>query len=84
MAGRAGTSASVLQYTSFGEAWYRGLTVSLARRFTDRHQFLASFTLSKAEDNSTDFQSAFVPQRMGQGQDTSDRTGLPIGFTPDA
>lgn len=81
--GRAGTSASVLQYTSFGEAWYRGLTLSLTRRFTDRYQFLASYTLSKAEDNSTDFQSAFVPQRMGQGRDASDRTGLPIGFTPD-
>ena len=26
--GRAGTSASVLQYTSFGETWYNGLTCS--------------------------------------------------------
>ncbi len=25
--GVAGTSASVLQYTSFGETWYRGVTV---------------------------------------------------------
>lgn len=81
--GRAGTSASVLQYTSFGETWYRGLTLSLTRRFTGRYQFLASYTLSKAEDNSTDFQSAFVPQQMGKGRDASDRTGLPIGFTPD-
>ena len=81
--GRAGTSASVLQYTSFGETWYRGLTLSLAKRFTDRYQFLASYTLSKAEDNSTDFQSAFVPQRMGQGRSAADRTGLPVGFTPD-
>jgi hypothetical protein len=81
--GRAGTSASVLQYTSFGETWYRGLTLSLTRRFTDRYQFLASYTLSKAEDNSTDFQSAFVPQRMGLGRSAADPTGLPVGFTPD-
>ena len=26
--GVAGTSASVLQYTSFGETWYRGVTVA--------------------------------------------------------
>ena len=81
--GRAGTSASVLQYTSFGETWYRGLTLSLTRRFTGRYQFLASYTWSKAEDNSTDFQSAFVPQRMGQGRSDADLTGLPVGFTPD-
>ncbi len=81
--GRAGTSASVLQYTSFGETWYRGLTLSLNKRFIDRYQFLASYTLSKAEDNSTDFQSAFVPQRMGHGRAASDPTGLPVGFTPD-
>ena len=30
---RAGTSASILQYTSFGETWYRGLTLSLNKRF---------------------------------------------------
>jgi hypothetical protein len=81
--GRAGTSASVLQYTSFGETWYRGLTLSLTKRYTDRYQFLASYTLSKAEDNSTDFQSAFVPQQMGRGRSASDPTGLPVGFTPD-
>ena len=39
--------------------------------------------MSKAEDNSTDFQSAFVPQAMGQGRAPSDPTGLPVGFTPD-
>ncbi len=60
--GRAGTSASILQYTSFGETWYRGLTLSASRRFDNRYQFLVSYTLSEAEDNSTDFQSAFVPE----------------------
>ena len=30
---RAGTSASILQYTSFGETWYKGLTLSLNKRF---------------------------------------------------
>ena len=81
--GRAGTSASILQYTSFGETWYRGLTLSVSRRFDRRYQFLASYTLSEAEDNSTDFQSAFVPQSNGAGRNGQDLLGLPVGFNPD-
>ncbi len=81
--GVPGTSASVLQYTSFGETWYRGLTLSLSRRFADSYQFTMSYTLSKAEDNSTDFQSAFIPQRNGRGRNPDDPAGLPIGFNPD-
>jgi hypothetical protein len=45
-----GTSASVLQYTSFGESWYRALLLSLEKRFNQRHQLLASYTLAKTED----------------------------------
>ncbi len=78
------TSAPILQYTSFGETWYRGLTVAVTKRFTDRYQFLASYTLSKAEDNSTDYQTAFIAQDNGRGRDPNDPTGLPIGFDPDS
>src|SRR5262245_28281525 len=78
--GVAGTSASILQYTSWGHSWYDGLTLALTKRFTGRHQFMASYTLSKAEDESTDFQSAFVPQNNGQGRDDADATGVPLGF----
>jgi hypothetical protein len=81
--GRAGTSASILQYTSFGETWYRGLTLAVSKRFNGRYQLLASYTLSKAEDNSTDFQSAFVPETNGLGRNRQDLTGLPVGFDPD-
>jgi hypothetical protein len=81
--GRPGTSASVLQYTSFGDTWYRGFTVTLDKRFSDAYQFLASYTLSKAEDNATDFQSAFIPQNTGRGRDPQNPTGLPVGFNPD-
>jgi hypothetical protein len=80
--GVARTSASILQYTSFGESWYRGLTLTLNGRFKTRHQFLASYTLSKAEDTSTDFQSAFVVQNTGKGRDPNNPTGLPIDFDP--
>ena len=80
--GVAGTSASILQYTSFGETWYRGLTLALNRRLADHYQFLVSYTLSKAEDTSTDFQSAFIPQNNGRGRDPNNPTGLPIGFDP--
>jgi hypothetical protein len=82
--GRPGTSSSILQYTSFGETWYRGLTLSINKRFTDRYQVMASYTVSKAEDTSTDFQSAFMPQDNGRGRSPQDLTGLPIGFDADA
>jgi hypothetical protein len=79
-----GTSTTVLQPTSFGGTWYRGLTLSLTRRFSDRYHFLASYALSKAEDDSTDFQSDFIPQNTGFGRDPGDPTGLPIGFGPNS
>jgi hypothetical protein len=78
----AGSSQSVLQYTSVGETWYRGLTLTLSKRFDQRTQFLASYTLSKAEDNSTDYQTAFIPEDNGRGRDPNDVAGLPIGFDP--
>jgi hypothetical protein len=80
--GVAGTSASILQYTSFGETWYKGLTLTLNRRLADNFQYLVSYTLSKAEDTSTDFQSAFIAMNNGRGRDPNNLTGLPIGFDP--
>jgi len=78
-----GSSASILQYTSFGETWYRGATVSLAKRFTGRSHWAIAYTVSKAEDNSTDYQSAFLPEDMGKGRDPRNPSGLPLGFDPD-
>ena len=80
--GIPGTSASVLQFTSFGETWYRGVTFAVRKRFSGKSQFLSSYTLSKAEDTSTDYQSAFIPQNNGQGRNPEDPTGLPTGFEP--
>jgi hypothetical protein len=80
--GVAGTSASILQYTAFGETWYKGLTLSLNKRLSSNYQFLVSYTLSKAEDTSTDFQSAFIVMNNGRGRDPNNLTGLPIGFDP--
>ncbi len=80
--GVAGTSASILQLTTFGETWYRGLTASLSRRYSGRFQTMMSYTLSKAEDTSTDFQSAFIPQQNGRGRNPDDVNGLPLGFDP--
>ena len=78
--GVAGTSASVLQYSSFGETWYRGLTILANKRFNGRHQFQAGYTLSKAEDTSTDFQTAFIVQNNGLGRNPADPGGLPLAF----
>jgi hypothetical protein len=58
--------------------------MSATRRFARGLQFMASYTLSKAEDNSTDFQSNFIPQDNGRGRNPADRDGLPLGFNPDA
>jgi len=83
VAGVAGTSASILQYTSYAETWYRGLTVSISKRFEARYGFQANYALSKAEDISSDFQSAFLPERNGLGRDPNNQNGLPLGFDPD-
>jgi Carboxypeptidase regulatory-like domain len=80
LGGVAGTSASVLQYTSFGETWYRALTASLDARWRSDSWLLFSSPLSKAEDNSTDFQSAFLPQDNGRGRNPGQPNGLPAGF----
>jgi hypothetical protein len=64
--GAAGTSTSVLQYTSFGETWYRALTVSLDSKLRRRGTVRVAYTLSKAEDTATDFQSSFLPQDNGR------------------
>jgi hypothetical protein len=80
--GIPGSSSSVLHFTSFGESWYTGLLVELKKRLSHDHQFVASYTLSKAEDTSTDFQTTFLPQNNGYGRSASDRNGLPIEFDP--
>ena len=80
--GIPGSSASILQYSSFGDSWYKGMTVAVAKRASHNSQFLVSYTLSKAEDTSTDFQSNFIPQANGLGRNPSDTLGLPLGFDP--
>jgi Carboxypeptidase regulatory-like domain len=80
--GRPGTSASILQYTSFGETWYKGVTATIQKHYSKGSQLLVSYTLSKSEDNSTDFQSQFVPQSMGFGRNPADPSGLPLGGAP--
>jgi hypothetical protein len=72
----------VLQYTDFGESAYKGLTVAMNKRFSRNHQFLVSYTFSKAEDTSTDFQAASLPQNNGYGRNPEDRSGVPLGFDP--
>lgn len=80
--GIPGTSSSILQYTSWGETWYHGLALSLRKRLSNRYQLLVSYTLSKAEDTSADFQSVFIPEDNGRGRNPSDLNGLPVGFDP--
>lgn len=80
--GVPGTSASVLQYTSFGETWYRALMVSLEKRFDGREQLQVNYTLSRAQDTSSDFQTSVIPQTSGRGRNPENVRGLPLGFDP--
>ena len=81
--GTAGTSASQLQYTPWGESWYRGLLVSATKRLSRGSQAMVSYTLSKAEDSISDFISS-PPQDQGRGRDPQNPDGLPLGFDPSA
>src|SRR6185436_17553497 len=58
----------------------KGLTVALQKSLSNHSQFLLSYTLSKAEDTTSDFFS--LPEKGGQGRNPADPTGLPLGFDP--
>jgi hypothetical protein len=45
---------------------------------------MMSYTVSKAEDTGTDFQSEFIAQDSGRGRDPNNVDGLPVGFDPDS
>jgi hypothetical protein len=79
--GVAGTSASVFQYTDFGESDYRGLLLGWQQRAWNRLDVRAAYTWSRAEDNSSVF-LAHV-EDSGRGRNPADPAGLPIGFDPD-
>jgi hypothetical protein len=80
--GRPGTSASILQYTSYADISYSALVFSARKRLSDGYQFLASYTLSKTLDNSSDFQNSFIPEINGRGRDPNRENPLPLEFDP--
>jgi hypothetical protein len=47
---------------STGKSIYHGLTVNIAKRFSNHFEFLASYTWSHAIDDSTDLQTLLNPQ----------------------
>ncbi len=53
---------SVKNYESSGSSIYHALTLSVNKRFSNNFQFLASYTWSKAIDDSTDVQTLQEPQ----------------------
>jgi len=51
---------------------YNGVTISVARRYVRGWQFQANYTVSRADDDTSDFSSLSVPFRPGQlGKDWS-------------
>jgi hypothetical protein len=77
-----GSSASVVQYTGFGDSWYRALVLSLSHRARFGADLMVSYTLSKAADTTSDFQTSTIPEDNGRGRNPADPAGLPIGFDP--
>jgi hypothetical protein len=85
VAGVAGTSASVNQFTNYGESSYKGLALSLRKRVGQAFDGAVSYTLSDASDMGSDmFGQANVAEDPGLGRDPADPAGLPRGFAPDA
>jgi hypothetical protein len=80
IAGIAGTSASVSQFSDFGETWYRGLLVSATRRFGTRGDVRVSYTWSAAEDNVSRYGGQVDDN--GLGRNPADPAGVPLGFDP--
>ena len=80
--GRPGTSASIIQFSSYGRSKYSGVILTATKQFSSRYQFLASYTLSKARDNTVDFQILFLPHFNGRGRDPQNPEGLPAAFDP--
>ena len=82
IAGIAGSSAEVFQFTDFGRSHYRGLLLSLRGRPRGASDFMASYTLSNAEDNS----SVYIGQveSNGAGRNPDDLHGLPLDFDPES
>jgi hypothetical protein len=61
------TKAQENIYKSIGNSVYHGMTVSVRKRFSNNFQFDANYTLSRAIDDQTDFNSAFsafIPTRL--------------------
>lgn len=54
------TIAQRVQFTSSGNSIYHGMTTSLTKRFSHHFQMQANYTFSKALDNATDFNGAFM------------------------
>jgi hypothetical protein len=79
--GMPGTSASVLQYTSFAQTRYRGLLASVEKRFSEGWQLLVSYTVGKTDDSSSDYVER--PSDNGAGRDPDHPRDLPLGFDPD-
>ncbi|HEY7516540.1 MAG TPA: TonB-dependent receptor, partial [Vicinamibacteria bacterium] len=85
VAGQAGTSTSVNQFTNYGESRYHGLVLSLRKRMRHGFEALVSYTLSEAEDTVSDmFGQSNVAEDPGFGRDPGEPSGLPRGFAPDS
>jgi hypothetical protein len=78
--GVAGTSASVLQFSSLARTWYSGVWFTVDKRFHGASQVMVSYTLSTSQNNVDDFSAQ--PSDNGLGRNPADPNGPPLGFDP--
>lgn len=73
------TANGIQTLESSGASWYHGLETSLTKRFNKGHQFLASYTWSRALDTDAgnlDGTSVGVVSTIGNQNDPSQRYGM--------
>ena len=83
--GVAGTSASVLQYTAFGDTWYNGLTLAVDEALQPSLPVPRQLHAVEGRGHLHRLSERFHPaeQRTRTRSDATP-TGLPIGFDPDS
>ena len=79
-----GTSASrAAVHRRSARRWYKGLTVSLNKRFSHNYQFLAAYTLVEGRGQLHRLPERLHPAGQRPRPQPARSDGLPLGFDPD-
>ena len=76
------TLQRVLVRESKGHSWYRGLQVGLQKRYSARHAYAVSYTLSRVERDTEDWEFLAQDQRNYAAERGPSATDADIGSQP--